>query len=570
MTAPNVYLLDYGAGNVRSLVNAVNKLGFEISPITCPEDFAKADKIIFPGVGSFGFGVESLRSKGFEKPLKEYLASGKPFFGICVGMQCLFESSEESVGVPGLGLVSHGITRFSTSAGEGSKKSVPHMGWNAAISEVPSDYVNHDGDDSRYYFVHSFAAMVPGNSFNSSEQQKDLLPGGWSCTLTTYHNETFISSIKRGNVFATQFHPEKSGTAGLKLLASFLKAEPERFCQVTPATTIPLTFLVPHKLSRRIIACLDVRTNDAGDLVVTKGDQYDVRETTGSGHVRNLGKPVDLSAQYFNAGADEITFLNITSFRGSVLADDAMLEVVKRASERVFVPLTVGGGIRDLTDSQGVITSTALEVAAEYFRSGADKVSIGSDAVYAAEAYYKNGSKRDGASSIEQISRVYGAQAVVISVDPKRVYVQNIEEARGHAVVEVSPNDIGPNGETLCWYQCTVKGGRESRDLDVQQLVVACEALGAGEVLCNCMDKDGTNSGFDHGLLNLVKKSVSIPVIASSGAGRVEHFTDVFSATNVEAALAAGIFHRKEVAISEVKEELRLKGFEARRMDAVL
>ncbi|KAJ3024417.1 UNVERIFIED_CONTAM: hypothetical protein HDU68_008184 [Siphonaria sp. JEL0065] len=566
---PSVYLLDYGAGNVRSLVNAVNKLGYEINPITCPEDFAKADKIIFPGVGSFGFGVESLRAKGFEKPLLEYLASGKPFFGICVGMQCLFESSEESVGVAGLGLIQHGITRFSTSAGEGAKKSVPHMGWNAAVSGSPSEYVNHDGEDTRYYFVHSFAGIVPANAFTVTEHQH-LLPGGWSCTLTTYHNETFISSIKRGNVFATQFHPEKSGTAGLKLLASFLNADPSKFCQDSPATTIPITFPVPHRLSRRIIACLDVRTNDAGDLVVTKGDQYDVRETSGSGHVRNLGKPVDLSADYYNAGADEITFLNITSFRGSVLADDAMLEVVNRASERVFVPLTVGGGIRDLTDSQGVITSTALEVAAEYFRSGADKVSIGSDAVYAAEAYYKNGNSCDGTSSIEQISRVYGAQAVVISVDPKRVYVKNAEEARGHALVELSGKDVGPNGETLCWYQCTVKGGRESRDLDVRQLVVACEALGAGEVLCNCMDKDGTNSGFDHGLLNLVKNSVSIPVIASSGAGKVEHFTECFSATDVEAALAAGIFHRKEVAISQVKEELRLKGFEARRMDVAL
>ncbi|KAJ3048614.1 Histidine biosynthesis bifunctional protein hisB, partial [Rhizoclosmatium hyalinum] len=211
MTKPQVYLLDYGAGNVRSLVNAVNKMGFEITPITQVEDFAKADKIIFPGVGSFGFGVNSLRSKGFEKPLLEYLASGKPFMGICVGMQCLFESSEESVGVPGLGLVKYGITKFSVDVGAGAKKSVPHMGWNAALTGAPSEYMNHDGDESRYYFVHSYAAIVPSNTFSATEKEH-LLPGGWTCTLTTYHNETFISAIKRGNVFATQFHPEKSGS----------------------------------------------------------------------------------------------------------------------------------------------------------------------------------------------------------------------------------------------------------------------------------------------------------------------------------------------------------------------
>ncbi|KAI8622482.1 glutamine amidotransferase/cyclase [Chytriomyces sp. MP71] len=571
MTVPDgVYMLDYGAGNVRSLINSVRRMGFDIKVIGEAADFDKAERILFPGVGAFGSGMASLRSKGLEAPLRAYLASGRPFMGICIGMQSLFASSEENHGVAGLGLIDFPIARFNDQA-----KTVPHMGWNAAHSADQnrvSPFVNHYGDDTRYYFVHSYAAIVPEAAFDPAAKKDFLLPGGWSCTLTTYQDQTFISSVQRGNIFATQFHPEKSGSAGLKLLASFLNAETSTFTAETIPTTVPLSRAVaPHRLSRRIIACLDVRTNDAGDLVVTKGDQYDVRETSGDKGVRNLGKPVDLGAAYFEAGADEITFLNITSFRGSVLADDAMLEVVARASERVFVPLTVGGGIRDLVDAAtGTVTATALEVAAEYFRKGADKVSIGSDAVYAAEAFYRNGEKGDGRSSIEQISKVYGAQAVVISVDPKRVYVKTVEEARGHAVVEVPEVDAGPNGERLCWYQCTVKGGREARDLDVKQLIVACENLGAGEILCNCMDKDGTNSGFDHALLKLVKDSVKIPVIASSGAGKASHFTDVFRATNVEAALAAGIFHRKEVAISEVKEELRRNGFEARRMDQAL
>jgi glutamine amidotransferase/cyclase len=122
-------------------------------------------------------------------------------------------------------------------------------------------------------------------------------------------------------------------------------------------------------LAKRIIACLDVRTNDSGDLVVTKGDQYDVRE---KGDVRNLGKPVDLARRYYEEGADEITFLNITGFRDFPLEDMPMLEVLRQTSENVFVPLTIGGGIRDYTDKDGR-TYTALEVAAKYFRSGADK-----------------------------------------------------------------------------------------------------------------------------------------------------------------------------------------------------
>ena len=115
------------------------------------------------------------------------------------------------------------------------------------------------------------------------------------------------------------------------------------------------------------------------------------------------------------------------------------------------------------------------------------------------------------------------------------------------------------SGERYCWYQCTIKGGREGRDLDAITLARICEELGAVEILLNCIDRDGTNMGFDIELINAVHNAVSIPVIASSGAGCVEHFYDVFTATEAESALAAGIFHRKEVPISEVKHYLKGK-----------
>ena len=335
---------------------------------------------------------------------------------------------------------------------------------------------------------------------------------------------------------------------------------------------------------KRVVVALDVRSNDDGDLVVTKGDQYDVREkddenekeegdggsgettTTGRGGVRNLGKPVQLAARYYTEGADEIAFLNITSFRQGVIEDMPMLQVLEEASKCIFVPLTVGGGIRSYTDPDSGRVYSALEVASRYFRAGADKVSIGSDAVYAAEDYIASGGKKSGLTSIETISQVYGVQAVVISIDPKRVYVPSLEEVEctKHVVVALDESQAGPNGERYCWYQCTVKGGREARDICAVSVAKAAEALGAGEIMLNCIDMDGQCNGFDHALMKAVSTAVTIPVIASSGAGKEAHFVNVFKETNVQAALAAGMFHRKEVEIGSVKKHMEENGIRAR------
>jgi imidazole glycerol-phosphate synthase len=327
-------------------------------------------------------------------------------------------------------------------------------------------------------------------------------------------------------------------------------------------------------LTKRIVVALDVRTNDHGDLVVTKGDQYDVRENhkegvmTGRGGVRNLGKPVALASRYYEEGADEIAFLNITSFREGVIEDMPMLQVLEQASKSIFVPLTVGGGIRSYTDPKSSQTWSALEVAARYFRAGADKVSIGSDAVDAAEALLANGGKGSGNSSIEVISHVYGAQAVVISIDPKRVYVSDKQISDNkHVVVELDDGSLGPNGEKFCWYQCTVKGGRETRDICAVTVAKAVQELGAGEIMLNCIDMDGQGRGYDLPLMRAVSSAVSIPVIASSGAGNEHHFVQVFKESNVQAALAAGMFHRKEVAIEACKAAMSKNGIEARKSE---
>jgi len=557
-----VSILDYGAGNVRSLRNAIKFLGFESKDISCSEDILQAQAIIFPGQGSFKQAVHSLKEKGWFDALKLYISSNRPFFGICLGMQLLFEESQESPGEKGLGVIPGAVTKFDSSNG----LSVPQIGWNGCLPVKECTVLDDVKNGDKVYFVHSFCALPTDTNAD------------WILTLTDYGNHKYISMVAKGNVVGAQFHPEKSGPVGLAMIRSFLAAHGSMNTQeigvikgLNSLAELPRTVL-----SKRIIACLDVRANDDGDLVVTKGDQYDVREvaehtTTGRGGVRNLGKPVALCKRYYDDGADEVVFLNITSFRQGVVEDLPMLQVLESASQNVFVPLTVGGGIREYVDADGKEWS-ALDVTARYFRAGADKVSIGSDAVYAAEKYLQEGLKT-GTSSIEQISNHYGAQAVVVSIDPKRVYCHTADAGNTtlsstplspsipsslhqKTIVPLLNGERGPVGEAFCYWQVTVKGGRETRDMDAVQLAKVSEILGAGEIMLNCIDMDGQGNGYDIALIRAVQNAVSIPVIASSGAGAVKHFEEVFRETAVNAALAAGIFHRNEVRIQDVKAYL--------------
>ncbi|KAG6762393.1 hypothetical protein POTOM_032891 [Populus tomentosa] len=553
----SVTLLDYGAGNVRSVRNAIRHLGFQIKDVQTPKDILNARRLIFPGVGAFAPAMDVLNNTGMGEALCSYIQNDRPFLGICLGLQLLFESSDENGPVGGLGMIPGVVGRFDASHGF----RVPHIGWNALQITKDSEILD-DIRNRHVYFVHSYRAMP-------SNENKE-----WISSTCNYGDE-FIASVRRGNVHAVQFHPEKSGGKQGELKFSFetLPLDLEFF---SPDNLESLVYAVES-----VIACLDVRTNDEGDLVVTKGDQYDVREHAEQSKVRNLGKPVELAGQYYNDGADEVSFLNITGFRDFPLGDVPMLQVLRRASENVFVPLTVGGGIRDFTDSNGRYYSS-LEVASEYFRSGADKISIGSDAVHAAEEYLKTKVKT-GKSSIEQISRVYGNQAVVVSIDPRRVYLNDPSDVEFKSIkltkpgkenflVQTEKNMPGINARQteFCHNHLhpgfsadggllVINGGREGRPIGAYELAKAVEELGAGEILLNCIDCDGQGKGFDIDLVKMISDAVSIPVIASSGAGVSEHFSDVFSKTNASAALAAGIFHRKEMADIAFDQPLELE-----------
>jgi len=199
-----VGIIDYGAGNLRSVANAVQALGVEFSLVSSAEEMEGLTHLILPGVGSFGDCMGELEKRGLTGPIRDWAASNRPYFGICLGYQILFEESVEAPGVSGLGVFRGKVQRFT----EDGRK-IPHMGWNAAAPVNLADPMWEGlGGEPYFYFVHSFFP-VPEN--------ENII------AMTTEYGETFASAIRSGAVVATQFHPEKSQEAGLKLLGNFLE-----------------------------------------------------------------------------------------------------------------------------------------------------------------------------------------------------------------------------------------------------------------------------------------------------------------------------------------------------------
>lgn len=268
-------------------------------------------------------------------------------------------------------------------------------------------------------------------------------------------------------------------------------------------------------LTKRIIPCIDVDLDEDGNPAVYTGVQFEDLEYTGD--------PVELAKRYNEAGADEFVFLDITA---SADGRETMLDTVSAVADECFIPLTVGGGIRTKADIKDTL------------RAGADKVSINTAALERPEL-------------IEEGAAAFGSQCIVISVDARRRY----DDAGDHFV------DI--DGES-CWFECTVKGGREGTEVDVVTWAKEAADRGAGELFVNSIDTDGTKDGYDIPLTKAVCDAVSTPVIASSGCGSPEHAYEVFTEANADAALAASIFHFEEYSIQEFKEYLDERGVPVR------
>ncbi len=253
-------------------------------------------------------------------------------------------------------------------------------------------------------------------------------------------------------------------------------------------------------LAKRVIPCLDV---DRGRVV--KGTNFL--------NLRDAGDPVQVAARYEEEGADELVFLDITA---SHEGRDIMINVVRRTAEQVFMPLTVGGGIRTIDDIRDLLNA------------GSDKVSINSAAC------------RDP-DFVRQAAKRFGSQCIVVNIDPKRI------QKNGHEVWEVHIN-----------------GGRIPTDLEAVPWAREVEELGAGEIVLTSMDCDGTKDGYDLEITAAVSRAVSIPVVASGGAGKPEHLAEAVLAGRADAALAASIFHFGEYSIRETKEVMAAHGVPVR------
>ena len=275
-------------------------------------------------------------------------------------------------------------------------------------------------------------------------------------------------------------------------------------------------------LTKRIIPCLDV---DRGRVV--KGISFV--------QLRDAGDPAELAAVYDREGGDELVFLDITASSDS---RDTMVEVVRRVSEEVFIPLTVGGGIRSVHDIRRLL------------KAGADKVSLNTAAVTRPDL-------------ISQAAAQFGNQCIVVAIDAKRV-------ANNDAAKRVANNDAAKPGngalslDAASQWEVYTRGGRTPAGLDAVKWAARAVALGAGEILLTSMDEDGQKQGYDLALTRAVSQAAPVPVIASGGAGQLEHLYDALDAGQADAVLAASIFHFGEYSIAQAKDYLQERGVPVR------
>jgi cyclase len=271
-------------------------------------------------------------------------------------------------------------------------------------------------------------------------------------------------------------------------------------------------------LTKRVIPCLDVTIGPDGGRVV-KGVEFV--------NLRRAGDPVELARAYNEQGADELVFLDITaSHEGRA----TMIDVIERTANEVFIPLTVGGGIKTIDDIRSIL------------RAGADKITVNTSAV-------KN------PSFITEASDIFGAQCIVTAIDCR----SNTNLADPNA-----KNIIRKKNGTPAWYEVVIYGGRTPTGIDAIEWARRVEKLGSGEIMLTSMDTDGTRDGYDLHVTKAVSEAVRIPVIASGGAGNIEHMYEAFAFADADAALAASIYHFGEYTIGQTKEYLRSRGIPVR------
>ncbi len=480
-----IALVDYGAGNLTSVRKALGTLGADVVTPLEPEALATAAGIIVPGVGHFD--VTRALDERWRRAIGDAVERGIPLLGICVGLQWLFEGSEEAPGLPGMSLFSGHCAKLPSHAETGNLK-VPHVGWNALTSVRDDGLLSGIENGSSVYFTHSYAAPVVGDT----------------AAVTTY-GVPFTAAVERGQVAGVQFHPEKSGDTGIRILSNWLdRVRDARMNlrtqapgpQSQAASRVGAVREPPLQLAKRVIACLDVR-----DGKVVKGVNFE--------GLRDAGDPAALAAHYNAVGIDELVILDVTA---TIESRQARAQTIAHVAREIFIPLCVGGGIRSEDDAAAAI------------EAGADKVSVNTAAL-------------EQPSLITTLAARYGSQAVVVAIDAKRI-----------------------NGRFVVY----ARSGQAETPRDAVEWAAEAAERGAGEILLTSIDKDGTKSGFDCTMTRAVSTQVPIPVIASGGAGTFEHFAEVFVDGRADAALAASVFHFNEHSVTDLKRFLAGRGIPVR------
>ena len=319
MNSSEVTIVETGVANLASVITAFEKLGCPIRLSHSAQEIDSASHVVLPGVGSFGAAMEKLQRLGLVDTLRRRFQLGHPTLAICLGLQLLCETSEESTGVRGLGVIAMNVQRLQPGV------RVPHMGWNKVMPSANDSFV----EAGHAYFANSYCLA--------------RAPDGWSATHVR-HGQSFVAAIEKGNVLACQFHPELSGTWGQSLLQRWIRGK--RISPVSHTWT-------SERLGVRVIPCLDVR-----DGKVVKGVRFE--------NLRTEGDPVEFASAYENQGADELVVLDVSA---TLDARRTALETVRKVRKNLSIPLTVGGGVRSIEDAAALLDA------------GADKVAVNSAAV---------------------------------------------------------------------------------------------------------------------------------------------------------------------------------------------
>jgi len=451
-----ITLIDTGSANLASVRAAFKRLGRPTRVSSDPEVLRTAEFLVLPGVGSFQAGMTRLREAGLVRLLRERVGSERPLLAICLGMQLLFDASEESPEVSGLGAIVGRAERLPSS------QRVPQLGWNQLT--VVGDGLLTSGVA---YFAHSYALRTA--------------PVGWRAGWTTY-GSPFVAALERGRTVACQFHPELSGRWGQELLTRWLTGE--------SAVGQP-----PGPIGPRVIPCLDV---DAGRVV--KGVKFQ--------GLRDAGDPRERAAVYAEQGADELVILDVSATQEG---RDTAVATVASVREVSPIPITVGGGVREVRDASRLLAA------------GADKVAVNTAALARPEL-------------LTELAERFGRQCVVLAVDAARA-------------------DGG--------WEVVTHGGRRRTGVSALAWCARGVELGAGEILLTSWDRDGTGDGYDLTLLRAVCERVGVPVIASGGP---QNAGDLAAAARAGAGglLAATLFHSNARTVGAVKGELRDLGIGVR------